>query len=129
MNGPEAEGNRLEIAGRRFLHFKSRNGATSNLQSPIRFPVLCLLWLIPSVAFATPVLVGKSVPGSSIRIITVDGHVSESTADKRGAFRVEAPAHFYLEIRHAGYRSVRSSEVSLAGDSQDAYQVDVQLRP
>src|SRR5215831_18336295 len=91
--------------------------------------VLCLLWLIPSLEAASPTLVGRSVPGSSIRIITVDGHASESTADKRGAFRVEVPAHFFLEIRHAGYRSVRSSEVSLASDSQDAYQVDVQLRP
>src|SRR5215831_13729679 len=128
MNG--AEGNRLEIADRRFLHFKSRNEATSNLQSPICSPflcLLCLLWLIPSVASATPVLVGKSVPGSSIRIINADGQVTESTADKRGAFRVEVPARFYLEIRHAGYRSVRSSGVSLATDSQDAYQVDVQL--
>src|SRR5689334_1906075 len=79
---------------------------------------LCLLWLIPSVASAAPVLVGKSVPGSSIRIMSTDGKVTEFTADKRGGFRVEVPAHFYLEIRHAGYRSVRSSEVSLASDSQ-----------
>jgi hypothetical protein len=90
---------------------------------------LCLLWLIPSLEAATPSLVGRSVPGSSIRIVGADGQVTESTADKRGAFRVQVPTRFYMEIRHAGYRSVRSSEVSLEADSQDAYQVDVQLRP
>src|SRR6476661_10445714 len=90
---------------------------------------LCLLWLIPSVKAATPTLAGKSVPGSGIRIIAADGQVTQATADKRGSFRVQVPARFYLEIRHAGYRSVRSSEVSLEGDSEAAYQVDVPLRP
>ncbi len=69
------------------------------------------------------------MPGSGIRIIAPDGQVTEATADKRGAFRVQVPSRFYLEIRHAGYRSVRSSEVSLEADFEGAYQVDVPLRP
>lgn len=93
--------------------------------------LLCLLWLIPSSVFAAePVLVGKSVPGSTIRVITPDGRLaSEVNADKRGVFRVQVPASFHLEIRHDGYRTVRSSEVVLAAGSEDIYQVDVPLRP
>jgi hypothetical protein len=89
------------------------------------------LWLIPSTVFgASPVLVGKSIPGSIVRVVAPDGRATiEVSADKRGAFRVEVPEKFHLEIRHDGYRTVRSSEVSLSPGSDDVYQVDVPLRP
>ena len=93
--------------------------------------LLCLLWLIPSLSFAAnPVLVGKSAPGAIVRVITPDGKIaSETTADKRGAFRVQVPDKFHLEIHRDGYRTLRSSEVTLTADSGDVYQVDVPLGP
>jgi TonB dependent receptor len=97
----------------------------------VRKVLLCLLWLIPCPAFAaSPVLAGKSIPGSVVRVIAGDGRVVvEASADKRGAFRVQVPERFHLEIYHDGYRTLRSSEVSLTPGSDDVYQVDVPLRP
>jgi hypothetical protein len=91
--------------------------------------LLCLLWPVSSVNAATPVLVGKSVPGSIVRVIAGDRVTVEVSADKRGVFRVEVSDKFHLEIQHDGYRTLRSSEVSLSPGSDDVYQVDVPLRP
>jgi hypothetical protein len=94
-------------------------------------PWLILSLLVPLSAFAaSPVLVGKSVPGATVRVIAAGGRVTaEVSADKRGTFRAEVPEKFHLEIRHDGYRTVRSSEVSLSPGSDDVYQVDVPLQP
>src|SRR5262249_35174510 len=50
--------------------------------------------------------------------------------DTRGAFRIEISGRVHLEIRHAGYRTVRSSTVSLSSGSDDIYQTeDIRLLP
>ncbi|HLH32264.1 MAG TPA: carboxypeptidase-like regulatory domain-containing protein, partial [Terriglobia bacterium] len=91
--------------------------------------VLCLLWLTSAAEAATPVLLGKSIPNSNVRVIAEDGRVTEVTADKRGTFRVEVPGKFRIEISHEGYRTLHSSGVSVAPGTDDVYQVDVPLRP
>jgi hypothetical protein len=93
--------------------------------------VLCAVcFLAPlSLTAASPVLLGKSQPGALVRIIGDDGRIAQITADRRGAFRAEVSGRFHLEIQHDGYRTVRSSDVSLPADSDDTYQIEVPLRP
>src|SRR5262245_29672547 len=86
---------------------------------------------------ATPVLSGrvtdsrgKPVPGATVRVQLEDGRSTQLTTDARGDFRVEANGRFRLEIRHDGYRTVRSSVLSLSSGSEDVYQTDdIQLLP
>jgi hypothetical protein len=95
----------------------------------ISWVFLCLLWLIPSVQAATPVLVGKTIPGATVRVIDDSGRVTaEVTADRRGSFRIEISGKFHLEIHHDGYRTALSAGVTLPPGSDDIYQVDVPLR-
>jgi hypothetical protein len=53
-----------------------------------------------------------------------DKEPTELVTDSRGAFRVGISGRFQLEIRHGGYRTVRSSTVALSGGSDDVYQID-----
>jgi hypothetical protein len=86
---------------------------------------------------ATPTLAGhvsdsrgKPLSGAVVQIQVEDGRLTELVTDSRGAFRTEISGRFHLEIRHSGFRTVRSSTVSLNGGSDDIYQVgDIQLLP
>ena len=84
---------------------KPQEAQEAQKRSALLLCLLCLLWFLPFSLFAaTPVLVGKTVPGSIVRVVTGDGHVaSEVTADKRGVFRIDVPQNFHLEIHHDGY--------------------------
>ena len=65
-----------------------------------------------------------------MRVQTEDGRTVDLLTDSRGAFRVEISGKVHLEIRRAGYRTVRSSTVSLSGSSDDIYQTeDIRLLP
>jgi hypothetical protein len=86
---------------------------------------------------ATPTLAGhvsdsrgKPLSGAVVQIQVEGGRLTELVTDSRGVFRTEISGKFHLEIRHNGYRTVRSSTVSLNGGSDDSYQVgDIQLLP
>src|SRR5690349_13153867 len=80
---------------------------------------------------AMPVLTGRiadsrdrPLSGASVRVRSEDGRVIEQITDNRGAFRVEVAGKFRVEVSHDGFRTVRSSIVSLAGNTDDVYQVD-----
>jgi len=98
--------------------------------------VLCLLWFVPyllagaivSGRIADPA--GKPIPGASVRVQTEDGRKTDLVTDNRGIFRAEISGRFHLEIRKVGYRTVRSSSVSLSSASDDIYQIDdIRLLP
>jgi hypothetical protein len=86
---------------------------------------------------ATPVLAGrvadsrgKPIAGATVRIQAEDGRSAEVVTDSRGAFRVEIASRSRLEIRHDGYRTVRSSTFSLSSASDDVFEMDdVRLTP
>jgi hypothetical protein len=97
--------------------------------------ILCLLWFLPSLFAALPVLSGrvvdshgKAIPGAAVQVQTDDGHTMDYVTDSRGRFRVEAGGKFHIEIRHDGYRTIRSSTVSLSGSPDAVYQVDLPLQ-
>jgi hypothetical protein len=80
---------------------------------------------------ATPILSGriadsrgKPLADATVRVLAEDGRATTFITDSRGVFRVEISGKFHVEVRHDGYRSVRSSSVSLAGGSDDLYQID-----
>ena len=106
----------------------------------VRNVLNCLLFLsvFPCLLLAaTPVLTGrvadsagKPISRASVRVQTEDGRTVDLLTDSRGAFRVEISGKVHLEIRRAGYRTVRSSTVSLSGSSDDIYQTeDIRLLP
>src|SRR3954470_7149837 len=70
---------------------------------------------------------GKGIPGAQVHVQAEDGRTRDLVTDSRGSFRVEIGGKFYLEIRHDGYRTVRSSTFSPAGASDDVYQVEIPL--
>jgi hypothetical protein len=67
---------------------------------------------------------GKPITGAIVRVQTDDGRTNDLATDNRGAFRIEINGRFRLEIRHDGYRTVRSSVVSLSAASDDTYQIE-----
>src|SRR5262245_11744019 len=101
---------------------------------------LCLLWLtfcsFPSPLFAAgSVLVGrvtdpqgKSISNAAVHVQTETGRMIDLMTDNRGGFRIEISGTFQIEIGHEGFRTIRSSAVSLTGESDDVYQVEVPLR-
>src|SRR6185369_4840991 len=94
--------------------------------------VLCaFLWLTPSLALATPIITGritdthgKTITGATVLVQNDDGRSAEFVTDNHGIFRAQAGGKFHFEIRHDGYRSVRSSAVSLSASADDVYQID-----
>jgi hypothetical protein len=66
-----------------------------------------------------------------VRVEAEDGKATDLVTDSRGAFRVAiGEGKFHIEIRHDGYRTVRSSTVSLSGSADDVFQLDdVRLLP
>jgi hypothetical protein len=73
---------------------------------------------------------GKPIAGASVRVYTEGGQTTEFVTDSRGGFRAGISGRFHIEIRHDGYRSVRSSTLSLPGAFEDLYQTDdIQLLP
>ena len=86
---------------------------------------------------ATPVLTGriadsrgKPLAGAEVRVHIEDGRTVDGMTDGRGAFRIEIAGRFQLEIRHKGFRSVRSSPIALSGSGDDVYQIeDIRLLP
>jgi hypothetical protein len=67
---------------------------------------------------------GKPLPSTIVRAQAEDGRTTEVTTDNHGSFRVEVSGRFRLEIRHDGYRTVRSSVVTPAGGAEETYQID-----
>jgi outer membrane receptor protein involved in Fe transport len=67
---------------------------------------------------------GKPLPGAAVRVQMEGGRSTELITDNRGAFRVEISGRFQLEIRCAGYRTVRTSVVTLSSAGDDVYQID-----
>src|SRR5262245_31167493 len=101
---------------------------------------LCLLWLVlfftpfPLLA-AAPVLVGrvtdsqgKLISNAIVHVVTDTGRTIDLMTDNHGGFRVEISGKFQIEIMHEGFRTIRSSSVSLSGESDDVYQVEIPLR-
>ncbi|HSU87789.1 MAG TPA: carboxypeptidase-like regulatory domain-containing protein, partial [Terriglobia bacterium] len=86
---------------------------------------------------ASPVLMGrvtdshgKPIPDARVRLQTDDGKTTEVVTDGHGSYRLEVNGRFRLEIRHDGYRTVRSSAALLPNaPSDDIYQADVSLLP
>lgn len=84
---------------------------------------------------AAPVLVGrvvdpqgKAIADAEVRVLADGGRVVNSTTNGRGVFRVEVTGRFRLEIRHAGYRTLQSTAVSLSdASSGGVYQADISL--
>src|SRR5437016_11844738 len=73
---------------------------------------------------------GKPIPDAIVRIETDDRRTMEVLSDSRGAYRIAANGRFRLEIRHEGYRTVRSSDALIPnGGADDIYQADVSLLP
>ncbi len=97
--------------------------------------LLCLLCLLPSLLLAAgPVLVGrvldshgKGISDATVRVQTEDGRTVDVVTDNHGAFRIEVSGKTRIEIRHDGYRTVRSAPMSISGVSADIYQVDIPL--
>ena len=65
--------------------------------------------------------------GATVRSIVEGRAPIEVLSDARGRFRLEITGRFQLEVRHSGYRTLRSAFAELAGDS--VYQVEVSLNP
>src|SRR5437867_11636201 len=73
---------------------------------------------------------GKPIPDAIVRVETDDGRIMEVLSDSRGAYRIEANGRFRLEVRHEGYRTVRSSDALIPNGGADyIYQADVSLLP
>jgi len=93
------------------------------------------LWLLPSLLLAAgPVLVGrvldsrgKGISDAAVLVQTEDGRTAEVLTDSHGGFRIEVSGKTRIEIRHDGYRTVRSAPMSISGVSADIYQVDIPL--
>ena len=72
---------------------------------------------------------GKPIPDATVRV-QAEGRTSETVTDNRGAYRIEAADVFRLEVRRPGYRTIRSSLVSLPNAAtEDVYEADVSLLP
>jgi hypothetical protein len=73
---------------------------------------------------------GKPIPNAIVRLESDDGRVATTLTDGRGEFRLEVSGRFLVEIRHSGYRTLRSSAASLVGASaEDVFQADFPLSP
>jgi hypothetical protein len=73
---------------------------------------------------------GKPIPNAIVRVDLDDGHSSVSLTDARGEFRIEVNGRFIVEIRHSGFRTLRSAMASLVGASaDDVYQATFSLLP
>jgi hypothetical protein len=73
---------------------------------------------------------GTPIPNAIVRIEMEDGRSSLAVTDTRGEFRLEVSSRFVVEIRHSGFRTLRSSAASLLGASaDDIYQADFSLLP
>ena len=89
-------------------------------------------WLLLSLLLVNPTLSGrvtdrqgKPVPGAIVWSFVEGRAPIETLADARGRFRLEITGRFQIEVRHSGYRTLRSAFAELAGDS--VYQVEVSL--
>src|SRR5262245_61259138 len=93
--------------------------------------LIFLLAALPTLAGRVADPRGKPLAGALVRIATEDGKTTDLVTDSRGIFRAAiGEGKFHLEIRHDGYRSVRSSTVSLSGAADDVFQLDdVKLLP
>jgi Carboxypeptidase regulatory-like domain/TonB dependent receptor-like, beta-barrel len=99
--------------------------------------LLCFLWFVPFLVAAPAIISGrvsdpngKPISGASVRVQSEDGRKTDLVTDNRGTFRAEITGRFHLEIRKVGYRTVRSSTVSLSAVSDDVYQIDdIRLLP
>ena len=73
---------------------------------------------------------GKPIPNAIVRVASDDGRTSVGVTDSRGEFRVEVNGRFIVEIRHSGFRTLRSATASLLGASaDDIYQATFSLLP
>src|SRR5689334_15697105 len=95
---------------------------------------MVLFWLALLLNTGSPVLTGrvldsshKPIPRAEVRILYSDGKSTEQTSDDHGVFRLEVSGRFQLEIRHSGFRSIRSNLISLPREG--LYEIDVALLP
>jgi len=96
-----------------------------------------LTYLLALFLAAGPVLAGrvadpqgKPIQTALIRVESDDGRSSFSITDSRGEFRIEVNGRFLVEIRHSGFRTLRSATASLLGASpDDVYQAQFSLLP
>src|SRR5262245_40147910 len=92
-----------------------------------------LLWLALLVSSALPTLIvrvvsydtSKPVPQAEVLVVLPDGRTLHRITDSHGSFRIEIVGSFRLEVRHTGYRALRTSTTSLSGDG--VYRVDIPL--
>jgi hypothetical protein len=99
--------------------------------------ILCLLWCVPFLLAASPVLSGrvvdshgKAIADARVRVRSEDGQTRDAATDGHGNFHIEITGRSRLEIRHDGYRTVQSSIFSLSGapaESDEIYEVDIPL--
>src|SRR5438128_6464757 len=93
-----------------------------------------LLWLALLAGSPLPTLLirvsdnsGKPLSHADVLIITSDGRTIRRTTDDRGSARIEISGTFRLEVRHAGYRPLRSSLIPITREG--LYHVDISLLP
>src|SRR5262249_47259753 len=83
------------------------------------FVVWFLIWFLaaPTLTGRVTDTAGKPVTAAMVRAVSDSGAVLETTTDAKGRFRLEISGRFRLEISHPDYRTLRSSPVTLTGDS------------
>src|SRR4051794_38426529 len=92
-----------------------------------------LLWLAFLLSAASPTLLGrvydratgKAIPHAEIRITTAAGRLLTPVVNDRGSFRVDISGRFRLEVAHAGFRTIQSSEVAFPDEG--LYQMEIPL--
>ncbi len=87
-----------------------------------------LLALVPTLTGRVTDSTGMPVPRAQVRVMTDNGRVINTASDERGTFQLEVSGRFYLEIRQAGYRTVRTTSVQLS-ESDDVYEFEIPLLP
>jgi hypothetical protein len=96
------------------------------------FEHLLVLFLAaaPTLAGRVADPLGKPIPNAMVRLEADDGRIANTITNARGEFRLEVSGRFMVEIRHSGYRTLRSSTTSLVGASaDDVYQANFSLLP
>jgi TonB dependent receptor-like, beta-barrel/Carboxypeptidase regulatory-like domain len=94
---------------------------------------MVFLWFSLLLSAATPTLLGrvfdnatgKPIARAEVRITLADGQVLTPSVNDRGSFRIGIIGRFRLGVRHEGYRSIQSSEITLP--SEGLYQIDIGL--
>ena len=96
--------------------------------------LLVFLFLIQTVSAQVPTATltgavrdesGQGIPAAEVRLHFDDGRVDVGSTDERGLYFFEVVGRFELEVSHPGFRSLRSTPVSLSPGAP--YEIDIVL--